>query len=277
VIGTVLAKGTFQLDSATVKGNATLFEGATVETRAVGSTVELGSGVRFLLASDSRGKIFGDHLILEKGQSQLEKGAAYRLEARGLSIHPETAASTARVSIAAGSRVQVAALTGSFRVRNSRGLLVASIATGTALEFDPQAAAQAASKLSGCLQKKAGRYVLTDEITNVTVELAGDGLEKEVGNRVEISGSLDPTATPSPEASQVIRVNAVRRMSKGCPSKAGAAGAAAGAATGGAGGGVAASTVAIIGGVAAAATVGGLAAAGKLPGQGSEPAKPISQ
>src|SRR5580698_671798 len=40
VIGTVVAKGSFRVDEATVTGNATLFEGATVETGPVTSTLD---------------------------------------------------------------------------------------------------------------------------------------------------------------------------------------------------------------------------------------------
>jgi hypothetical protein len=169
--------------------------------------------------------------------------------------------------------VELAAWSGSFRVLNSRGLLVANLASGHALELEPQAT-DTTSKLTGTLRLAGGHYLLTDETTNVTVELAGPGLAKEKGNRVEVTGQSDPTATPVTDASQFIRVSAVKHLGKGA---AGSSGAAA-AGQGGAGGastasshGIAlsATTIAIIGGVAAAATLGGLAAAGKLPGQGS--------
>jgi hypothetical protein len=107
----------------------------------------------------------------------------------------------------------------------------------------------------------------------VTVEVAGPGLSKEVGNRVEVTGQMDPTATPVTDASQFIRVSAVKHLGKGSEKSGAAAAGQGGAAGAGAAGGhglaLSATTIAIIGGVAAAATLGGLAAAGKLPGQGS--------
>jgi hypothetical protein len=285
IIGTVVAKGSFQLDNATVAGNASLTEGALLETSLVNSTVEMGSGARLVVGRGSKGRLFGDHIVLEKGDTQFERAAGYRLEALGLTIQPETGAARGRVSLAGSNRVQVATLSGSFRVLNSRGVLVANLRAGSAMEFDPQPAG-GASRVTGCLVNRSGRLVLRDETTNVTVEVAGPGLEKESGNRVELSGSFDPSATPVSDASQFIRITRVTRISKSCSARAGAVaagvggaaagGAAAGAAGAGAAGagaaaGVSAVTISILGGVAAAATVGGLAATGSLPGQGSSP------
>lgn len=280
VIGTVVAKGAFRLDNATVTGNATLFEGATIETRSAGSRMELSSGARISLGTESKARFYGDHMILERGEGQLQKAAGFRFEARGLTIQPETGNASARVALAGGARVELAALTGSFRVLNERGVLVANVGAGRALVLEPQAA-DATTKLTGTLRKVGGHYLLTDETTNVTVEVAGQGLSKEVGNRVEVSGAMDPTATPVTDASQFIRVTSVKHLGKGSDRSAGAAAAGKGGATGGGAGGgggiaISATTIAIIGGVAAAATLGGLAAAGKLPGQGS-PAATISR
>jgi hypothetical protein len=274
VIGTVTAKGSFRLDNASVVGNATLFEGATIETKNAESQMELSTGARIALGAESKARFYSDHMILEKGRGTLEKAQNFRFEAQGLTIQPETGNASARVVLGAGVRVELAALSGSFRVLNAKGLLVANVGSGHSLALEPQAT-DTTSKLSGTLRQVGGHYLLTDETTNVTAEVAGPGLAKEVGNRVEITGAMDPTATPVTDASQFIRVTAVKHLGKGAAGGAAAAGkgGAAGGATGGAGSGggiaISATTIAIIGGVAAAATLGGLAAAGKLPGQGS--------
>jgi hypothetical protein len=278
VIGTVVAKGSFKVDNATVAGNATLIEGATLETTQSSPAIEVNSGARLTLGVGSKGRVFGDHLVLERGAAQLQNASEYHLEALNLTIQPETRSTSGRVALAGANRVQVAAVTGSFRVLNSRGVLVANLPPGAAMEFEPQQAS-GASRVTGCLVNKSGRLVLRDETTNVMVEVAGPGLEKEAGNRVELSGTLDATATPVSEASQFIRITRVTRISKGCSTRAGAVaagvgGAAGGAAAGGAAGAgaagaaaaISATTLSIIGGVAAAATVGGLAASGKFSG-----------
>lgn len=259
-IGTVMAKGSFRLDNATVKGNATLFEGATIETAETGSSMELSSGARVTLSPESRGRFFGDHVVLERGQGRLDKTAGFHVEARGLTIQPETGNSTGRVLLAS-TRVQVAALTGSFRVLNASGMVVAKLPPGLTLAFEPQISSGPA-KLMGRLQIKNGHYLLTDETTNVTVELFGPGLAKQVGHRIEVTGSLDPTVTPVSDASEFIRATSVKPLAVSGAAAAGAAGGSSGLAISG-------TAIAIIGGVAAAAVVGGLAAAGGLPGQGA--------
>jgi hypothetical protein len=273
VIGTVVAKGAFRMDNATVEGNATLFEGSTLETAQAASSVALSGGARLWLAASSRGKLFGDRLILEKGGTRLDQGPGFRMEALGLTIQPERGASTGTVALKGAGRVEVAALTGAFRVLNGRGQLVANVAAGSALAFEPQAGAGTATRVSGCLESRDGHYLLTDEVTNVRVEVSGAGLAGETGNRVELTGQMDPAATPVSGTSQLIRVNQVRRVARGCGNT-GAVAAAAGAGGAGAAAGISAATVAIIGGVAAAAVVGGLAAAEALPGQGEDATPP---
>jgi hypothetical protein len=268
-IGRIVAKGAFRVDHSTVTGNATLFEGATIESGIDRPAMEFASGAKLSLGAESKVRVFGDHMVLERGQSRLDKAAGFRVEARGLTIQPETGNATGRVELAGASRVQVAALTGSFRVLNARGMVVAKIPTGIVLAFEPQAAAGPA-RITGRLVNKGGHYLLTDETTNVTVEVAGANLARLVGQRVEVTGSMDPTATPVSDASQFIRVDNVKLLS-GAGTAAAGSGGAASAAGGLSGLAISGTTIAIIGGVAAAAVVGGLAASGGLSGGATTP------
>ena len=267
VIGVVEAGSAFRLDHATVSGNATLFEGATIETGIGQSSQELRNGARVTLLPDSKGRFYDDHMVLERGQGRLDRATGYFFEARGLTIQPETGTSTGRVALQAGAGVQVAALTGSLRVLNAQRMVVAKVLPGAPLAFSPQTGGgSGATRVTGRLVNKGGHYVLTDETTNVTVEVTGPGLKKEEGRRVEISGFLDPTATPVSDATQVIRVTGITRLPAGTAA-AGTGGTAAGG--GWSGLAISGTTIAIIGGVAAAAVVGGLAAAGSLSGGSS--------
>jgi hypothetical protein len=263
-IGTILAKGSFRVDNTTTSGNATLFEGSVLETAVASSSIQLNSGARISLASESRGRVFGDRLVLEKGGTNLENSTGFRLVALGLTIQPDRGASTGSVIFESPRRLRVSAATGSFRVLNTSGQLIANLAAGAALAFEPQQGASNVSRVSGCLENKSGHYLMTDEVTKVTVEVAGSGVAQEAGNKIEVTGTTDPTATPASDASQLVRAREIKRISKGCGDKAVAAaagtGGAAGAAGAAAGGGIAVTTVAIVGGVAAAAVVGGLAA-----------------
>lgn len=286
-IGMAVANGSFQVDHARVWGNTTLFDGSMIETATAPSQLQLNDGAKMRLSSDTRATIYQRKVVLEAGYGQLESAADFEVEARSLHIFAATRQTVARIKLEGDRKVVVAALSGSVRVKNAAGLLVANVEAGRSLDLEPQAAGAAApTRVSGCLVAKGGKVVLVEQTTNVLLELQGPDLEKEIGNHVEISGVALNEPVSIPGASQLIRVAGLKQVTKGgCSAvakKAGAsvaaagaaaaAGTAAGAAAGAAGaaaGGIGASTIAVIGGVAAAATVGGLAAVGSLPGQGN--------
>lgn len=271
-IGTAQSAGKFRVDNSPVSGSATLFEGSRIETSSSAPRVELQNGSSLQFSPESRATIYGNHAILEQGAGVFEGGvhqiSSFEFRARNLLIQAEDQTGSASVQLSGATRVQVAALKGVIHVRNAQGMVVANLVAGAALEFDPQNGAAGTARMSGCLQKKANRFLLTDETTNVTVELRGEGLDKEVGNNVVVNGTMESAGD-----SHAVNVSSIARAGKGCSGRAGKAAAGAGA-----GGAVAAgwalsgTTIAILGGVAAAATVGGLAAANKLPGQGDQAA-----
>ena len=273
-IGMINARGSFQVDHARVVGNATLFDGTIVETGKVEGDLQLNTGARMKLASDSRGRVFRDHLVLERGSGQLQ-GTGYGIEARSLRVLGDDPNTAARVALSGTTRVQVAALHGSLHVTNAQGLLVANLAPGTALEFEPQGeGVNTSSKLTGTLRKEDGKFLLTDDTTQVTAELRGTGLGSKVGKHIEVTGQVDPGATAKKPATQVVAVQTITVVTAAVAAAAGAgagtaaAGAGAATAAGATAAGVTATTVAVVGGVAAAGTVAGLGVTGSLPGQG---------
>jgi hypothetical protein len=267
-IGTVLAHGSFRVDRSTVTGNATLFEGSLLET-ATAVSVQLNSGAVVSLGQDSRSRLFGDRMVLEKGTTQLEHSTGLRLIALGLTVLPDRSDSQASVTLEGTRRVRVANSRGALRVLNASGQVIANMPAGTALSFEPQQGPASVARITGCVEQKSGHYLVTDEVTNVTVEITGSTISKELGNKVEVTGATDPGATPSNDAAQLVRAREIRHLAQGCNVGSGAP-AAAGAARG-AGLGSTGTVIAVIGGVAAAAAVGGLAAADALPGQSSNP------
>jgi hypothetical protein len=263
-IGTVTAGGAFRMNGDTVMSNGTLSEGAVIESVRSDLSVRLSGGARLSLGAGSRGKLYSDRIILEQGETRLEKGAGFHLEALGLTIRPDRETSTGRVGLLGSTRVRVAALTGGFRVLNARGALVANVAAGSALDFEPQIPpTDVETRVTGMLTQQNGHFLLTDQLTHVTVEITGQGLKPHVGRVVQVTGTLNTAATPVAGASQVIAATSIQTVPAG--------GGAVPAGTGGGHGGIGITTIAIIGGVATAATLGGLAAAGALPGQGSNP------
>jgi hypothetical protein len=174
--------------------------------------------------------------------------------------------------VAGPARVVVAARDGSVRVSNGDGVLIARLDSGREMVFEPQdAGAAAITKVSGILALKEGKFILVDRITNVTMELRGAGLEAEVGNLVEITGTVDSATPTVAGASQIIDVTSIKRLTKSAreAGAAGAGGAGPGAGGAASGGLSTVAVVAIVGGVVAAGTLGGLAAEHDLPGQGS--------
>ena len=264
-IGFVKAIGEFNMDGSQTRDNATLFNGSVIETAVSPSHVTLQNGTRVDLAASSRERVFRDHVVLEKGMTQVHGGSPYSVQANKLSI---SSTDPFRVAVYQAGTVRVTSA-GSAEVKNARGQLVAMVSPGKSVDLQD---ASAPSRLTGCLQKVGTHYVLRDTTTNVVVELTGPDLEKYVGKSVDVTGAVDPSATPVDGASQVIHeTNLAGGSGKGCKvniAAASAAGAGIAAAVVGLSAGA---TAAIVGGGAAAATLGGLAAAGEFNG-GTAPA-----
>ncbi|MGC9946229.1 MAG: hypothetical protein ABSF64_07650 [Bryobacteraceae bacterium] len=269
-IGLVVANGSFHLDQSSVRGSATLLDGTLIETNVSSSQLQLNNGVNLRLAAQSRARVYASRLVLEKGIGQVES-TNYRIEAASLQIEADKPGVTARVQLAGPQRVVVAARDGSVRVSNSGGVLIARLDSGREMAFEPQESGATVTKVSGILALKDGKFIVIDRTTNVTMQLQGTGLEAEVGNLVEITGTVDPAPPTVAGASQLIDVTSVKRLTKGGRAAgAGAAGAAGAGAAGAAAAGLSTgAVVAIVGGVVAAGTLGGLAAEHDLPGQGS--------
>jgi hypothetical protein len=270
VIGVATAKGSFKLDSAPVTGNGTLLDGVTIETSRATSELRLVGGVKMSMGAESRGRVFRDRLVLERGTSRLAGASTFGIEAKSLRILAGESNSAGLVSLNGNNRVHVAATSGSFRITNADGLLLASLRAGSALEFEPHSTGGAAapSRLTGCVVKTGNQFFLTDETANVTVQLKGGHVEKYAGHKVEVVGSQIPGAKPSGNASLMVQVSELKDLDRRCSLPGGviaggaaAGGAAAGGAAAGAAGaaGAAIGTKAVVAGVIVAAAATGTA------------------
>ena len=145
-VGVATTTGNLIVDSIETPGNATIFDGNVVQTRTASSQVRLKDGAQVRFGTESRGKIFSDHVDLLQGSAQV---SGYAAVANGLSIRPE-GAGAASVSIQ-GKTVEVAALTTNVHVFNAQGINVANLVPGRALNLAPQdAGASPPSSLTGC-------------------------------------------------------------------------------------------------------------------------------
>lgn len=243
-IGVAMSEGAVLVNDTQTPGNTTVFDGSTIQTQKSASQVRLKDGAQIRFESDSRAKLYSDHMDLQQGAAKIQD---YSATANGLNVRAE-GKSSASVTMK-GKVVEVAALTGDVHVFNAAGMNVANLLPGRALDLLPQdAGASSPTTLTGCAVKTGNNSFFTDETSNVTAELKGRNVTP--GKRVQVTGTLVPNATPDSPATQVINVTSVKTINGVCRGAAGAAAAGAGAA----GAGAAAATAATVGGVGA--TVG---------------------
>ncbi|MGI8989018.1 MAG: hypothetical protein ACR2I2_05460 [Bryobacteraceae bacterium] len=155
-IGVALANGNITIDKASTPGNAPLFEGNTIETDKTGSRLQLNNGVRVVLASDSRGKVYRDRMVLEKGSTQVTAPGNYGVAADFLRVTGTDSNSSATVAMH-GQTIQVASLQGTMQVANAQGVVLTKIAPGMAFDFtrqDTNAGAGAADQDEANKKKK---------------------------------------------------------------------------------------------------------------------------
>lgn len=271
MIGNVLGKGV-SLDSTGGAGSGTLAAGTLVTSGGAAATIRLTGGTVLDLAARGEARIYADRAELGRGVMRLrEAPGTFRIVAGGLQIAAQGAEALVGFD-AVSKKVEVRAGSAALQITSAAGQPVAQLAAGTERSFGPPAADAGRMQVAGCLRSTAGRLWLVDETSNLTVEVSGADLAKETGNRVQVSGG---PAAEAPASGAAYRIEARQwsRLSRGCgagPGKAAAAG------TSGAGGGAGSGTlIAIVSGVAVAAAMGGLVAAGSFSGEAPTP--PVSR
>jgi len=134
-IGIATARGSFRVDDSYVAGNATLFEGASIETGASTSELSL-SKTRMVVASESRGRVYQDRLVLDRGKVQWS-GSGYKTMAGEFQIVGVDGGSKALVT-RMGETVEVASLSGTVNVLSTDGVMVMAVGAGNAYAFTPE-------------------------------------------------------------------------------------------------------------------------------------------
>lgn len=174
-IGIVTASGHFSVEGSQVWGNATLFDGATIETGSASSDLALQNGVKLQLGAGSRARIWKNRMVLEKGAAQLAAPASFEVS-----------------------------------VLNHANLIRAPYRAGAAFQ-----AAAGQTVHTGCMVYKNGRFLLQDQTTQEVIELTGPDLAANVGNRVEARGSASSARPGVVPATSVMNVASVAPQSQG--------------------------------------------------------------
>lgn len=172
-IGIATAKGSFRVDDSYVAGNATLFDGVSVETGTNTGELNL-SKTRVAMAADTRGRVFQDRLILDHGKVQWA-GSAFRTLVGDLQIVGVNDGSKALV-VRQGETVQVASLAGTVNVLSTSGDMVMEVAAGNTYDFtqEPQGASPGDKKDPAVTGKKkaVGVAAVTKVVVSTAVKVA---------------------------------------------------------------------------------------------------------
>jgi hypothetical protein len=202
-IGIAVSHGKLEVNNTMVDGNANLAAGTSVKTSAFPSMLQLMGGSNVALDRESQAKVFADRVVLERGVGQLAGKNSYAVEAMGFRVTGDAA--QARVEMKK-DHVLVAALSGVVKVTDVNGMPVANLTAGRALGLQPSGVA-ASSTMTGRLARENGHYVLPDEVSGLKVELNGNGLDREIGRRIQVTGAPKASADRSTQVIEVARLN----------------------------------------------------------------------
>jgi hypothetical protein len=208
MIGTVTVRGETKIDNHEVQGSGTVFDGSLVET---GQSISSGADLRLenkaviTLSRDSRGTLYRDHFMLQRGTAQIGSTDSFRIEANGVLVVPAEAQSSGIVSIDPANSVTVEAKNGTLEIRNASGADVARVHTGNALTLSSVADKSTAEfSATGTVSSEDGRYYLDSAETGMKYEVTGENLKDYEGTSVVASGVLQSAATSARVAGTLV-------------------------------------------------------------------------
>jgi hypothetical protein len=93
------------------------------------------------MGASSSGTLFSDHMVLNRGEAQLNSSGAYQVVAQGLHVASTGTKSSAIVAVLNDNSVEVAAISGEFAVKGANGQMLANIVPGKPHVFPAMGAA----------------------------------------------------------------------------------------------------------------------------------------
>jgi len=212
-IGSATARGELRIDNQEVQGSGTLFDGSIVETgTSFASTADLrlANNVAVTLLRDSRGTLYSDHLMLQRGTAQLDSADSFRIQANDMVVVPKEGHSSGIVSIDPANSVTVETKNGTLEIRNSSGASVALVRPGHPLTFSSVAGKSPAEfSATGTVSSENGHYYLNSAETCMKYEVKGDNLQSYNGTSVVASGVLE-AAKPTDGVAGLLVASSVR-------------------------------------------------------------------
>lgn len=193
-IGLTYTKGDYSLDGAKVRGNATLFEHSRLDLSTSPVWIHLDRGTRIWLAPHTSAQVSSRGVSISSGLAQLQSDSGFPLVARALTVVGAGGGSVLRVMVEPDNGIVVMPVAGTAQIRNSSGLLVGDVSKSHAVRFSAYTGQPDYVTATGCLQRAHNQFSLTDEITNVTLQLTGGELASNQGRLVRVIGSAAPAA-----------------------------------------------------------------------------------
>jgi hypothetical protein len=194
-IGTVSARGDVRVDGYLVQSDGTLFDGTAVETQQAGATLRLNNGTEIKLATNSKGLVYRDRLVLLQGESQLKASSTpYQLEAKGFHVSPSGPDNVGLISLNRPNSVDVAAVSGEFRVTSGDGVSPERLSAGEARalpdDTNPPAGNWSTVEIEGMVSKENDQIWFTASDGTKYLVRGGPFMENFVGQKVVLSGKI---------------------------------------------------------------------------------------
>jgi hypothetical protein len=186
-IGTASTRGGIRVDGYAINGNATLFEGSTVETSQTTATLRLQKGTQIKLGTDSEGMLFSDHLNLVQGNGEVSAAGSFEVDASGFHVISKEPNTRGVVAVSGAGKIAVSAAAGEFEVTDDAGNALGNVVTGKAMSF---ALPGEQIAIEGTVSGSNGKYYLTDK-QGKQYELQGKGLGKFVNKMVRVTGAAN--------------------------------------------------------------------------------------
>ncbi len=212
-IGSVTARGETRIDNQSVAGSGTVFEGSVVETgKSISSSADLRltNNVALTLLRDSRGTLYSDRFMLQRGTAQLGLTNSFRVQANGMVVVPIEANSSGIVAIDPANSVTVEAKNGTLEIRNSSGASLALVRPGRPLTFSCLTDKSPADfSATGTVSSENGRYYLNSTETGMKYEVRGDNLSSFDGTSVVATGVLE-AGKPAAGVAGLLHASSIR-------------------------------------------------------------------
>jgi hypothetical protein len=220
-IGTVTVRGETKIDNYEVRGSGTLFNGSVIET---GQSISSGADLRLAgkeeisLGRDSRGTLFHDHFVLQRGTAQLGVTDSFQIQANDVVVVPTEANSSGIVSIDSAKSITVETTEGTFEIKDSTGASIARALPGHPLKFSALAGKSSSEfSTTGTVSANNGHYYLDSSETCMKYEVQGGSVQNYVGDSIVASGSLD-SAAPVAGTAGTLRASSIQLASAKLPS-----------------------------------------------------------